>query len=160
MLIQPESPRWLLRAGRKSDALKVLSRIRKLPDGHPYLAWEVQTVEDQLEHELQNRSGQSLGLLGVLRELKISANRTRLLLGMTIMILQNLVSVGTFALRAEKEAKNRHNRWAPMPSTITVRLFLRPSVSPEPVPACLRQGSTASSRLLLHSYLSVLSLIE
>lgn len=92
MLTQPESPRWLIAAGKESEALKVLCRIRNLPVTDQYLNWEIQTISAQLEVEMQNRSGKTVGLKGILRELKVPRNLHRLLLGMAIMLLQNLVS--------------------------------------------------------------------
>lgn len=91
MLTQPESPRWLVKAGKVSRARSVLAKIRNLSEDHPYVAWEMQAVEGQLEHEMQGRSGQTRGVVATLREMAAPGNRSRLFLGVSIMLLQNLV---------------------------------------------------------------------
>ncbi|KAL7765089.1 hypothetical protein ACKLNR_003005 [Fusarium oxysporum f. sp. zingiberi] len=91
MLTQPESPRWLIKAGKTSRARKILSKIRNLPQDHPYIQEEVQSVECQLENETRGTLGQTRGFIGMCRELAAPGVRNRLLLGMSFMMLQNLV---------------------------------------------------------------------
>ncbi|ENH66730.1 Quinate permease [Fusarium oxysporum f. sp. cubense race 1] len=91
MLTKPESPRWLIKAGKTSRARKILSKIRNLPQDHPYIQEEVQSVECQLENETRGTLGQTRGFIGLCRELAAPGVRNRLLLGMSFMMLQNLV---------------------------------------------------------------------
>ncbi|KAK2685262.1 hypothetical protein QWA68_015642 [Fusarium oxysporum] len=91
MLTQPESPRWLIKSGKTSRARKILSEIRNLPQDHPYIQEEVHSVECQLENEARGTSGQTRGFIGICRELAAPGVRNRLLLGMSFMMLQNLV---------------------------------------------------------------------
>lgn len=94
MLFQPESPRWLIRAGRTSQARQVLSYIRNLPAEHEYVVWEVNSVLQQLEHE--SESGVDGGLRETFRMIVQPGKRNRLIIGCSLMIIQNLS--GTNAL--------------------------------------------------------------
>lgn len=91
MLTQPESPRWLVKAGKMSQARTVLAHIRNVTENHPYITWELQTVESQLEHEMHGRSSKTGGLVATLNEMVAPRNRTRIFLDIAIMLLQNLV---------------------------------------------------------------------
>lgn len=91
MLTQPESPRWLVKAGKTSKARVVLAQIRNVPEDHEYISWEISTVESQLEHEIQGRFGQTRGVAATFKEMIAPGNRNRLFLGISIMLLQNLV---------------------------------------------------------------------
>lgn len=90
MFFQPESPRWLAKKSRWEQAQKVLSRLRNLPEDHGYIVWEVETVRAQLEHEAEspNRS-----FIVKVKEVLTSNVRSRLLIGMALMILQNLSGI-------------------------------------------------------------------
>ena len=46
-----ESPTWLLKRGRKADALKVYSFFRNLPEDHEYIAQDVAFVEREIAKE-------------------------------------------------------------------------------------------------------------
>jgi MFS family permease len=91
MFFQPESPRWLLKAGRDEQALNSLNRIRCLEVTDPYIQWEVETVKEQLqrEHDL----GAHETLWKKLKEVFMKGNRNRLFLGMALMMLQNLSGI-------------------------------------------------------------------
>ncbi|KAK7207623.1 general substrate transporter [Myxozyma melibiosi] len=94
MSFQPESPRWLIRAGKTSQARKVLSYIRNLPADHEYVVWEVESVLNQIEHE--SYTGADGSLKDKLKSIMLPGKRNRLILGCSMMILQNLS--GTNAL--------------------------------------------------------------
>ncbi|KAG5782214.1 hypothetical protein H9Q73_004142 [Fusarium xylarioides] len=93
MLTQPESPRWLIKSGKTSRAREILSKIRNLPQDHPYIQEEVQSVDCQLENETRGTLGQTRGCIGICRELAAPGVRNRLLLGMSFMMLQNLMKL-------------------------------------------------------------------
>ena len=46
-----ESPTWLLKRGRKAEALKVYSFFRNLPEDHEYIAQDVEFVEIEIAKE-------------------------------------------------------------------------------------------------------------
>lgn len=60
MFFTPETPRYLLMQGKRSQALKTLSRFRNLPEDHPYVQGEFQGVEAQLNHEIEIVAGASV----------------------------------------------------------------------------------------------------
>lgn len=43
-----ESPRWLMKVGKNEKALKNLSKLRHLPEDHPYIISEIADVEEQI----------------------------------------------------------------------------------------------------------------
>jgi hypothetical protein len=68
MLTQPENPRWLIKTGKASRAREILSSIWNLPQDHPYIQEEVQSVECQLENETRGTSGRTRGFIGICHE--------------------------------------------------------------------------------------------
>lgn len=76
-----ESPRWLAKVGRDEDAAINMSKLRKLPQDHPYVQAELIDIHDQLEREREATLGS--GLLGPLKELfLLPSNRYCILLGL------------------------------------------------------------------------------
>ncbi|KAM0332348.1 hypothetical protein ACHAQA_002625 [Verticillium albo-atrum] len=55
----PETPRFLLMKGRRSEALAVLCRFRGLPEDHPYVEAEFSGIDAQLNHEMEIVAGAS-----------------------------------------------------------------------------------------------------
>ncbi|KAF1914718.1 MFS quinate transporter-like protein [Ampelomyces quisqualis] len=81
-----ESPRWLIKVGRHEEALENLSRLRQLPDDHPYITSEVMDINDQLNREREATMGTTW--LGPVRELFTNrANLYRLQLSLLSQIL-------------------------------------------------------------------------
>jgi len=81
-----ESPRWLAKVGRDEKAAANMSKLRKLPEDHPYVRSELIDIHDQLEREREATLG--AGLLGPLKELFfLPGNRYRILLGLGCQLL-------------------------------------------------------------------------
>lgn len=99
MLLCQESPRWLARQDRWEDTKRVLSRIRNLPDTHPYIQEEFQEIVDQLEHERQLIGDATFWNLQ--REMwTIPGNRRRALISIILMISQQMTgtnAINTYA---------------------------------------------------------------
>ncbi|KAI1140085.1 general substrate transporter [Hypoxylon sp. FL0543] len=91
MLLQPESPRWLIKNGNTVKATSSLSRIRCLSHDDEYISWEVNSVKEQLLSESELGTTRPLG--AKLKEMLKSGNRRRLALGMGFMMLQNLSGI-------------------------------------------------------------------
>ncbi|KAH0607313.1 uncharacterized protein H6S33_003301 [Morchella sextelata] len=91
MWFQPESPRWLIKAGKTELAIKNLCTIRGLPADHQYIVWEVDTVNQQIEHE--NALGANRSVISKLKETFLPGNRNRLFIGMALMMFQNLSGI-------------------------------------------------------------------
>lgn len=54
-----ESPRWLLSVGRRDEALRSLSYLRKLPQDHHYLIEEVNSIDVAIDQERADAGGAS-----------------------------------------------------------------------------------------------------
>lgn len=103
MSLQPESFRWLIKAGKVEDARKALVKIRKLPADDPYINYEIQSVMEQLNEEAKIAekdklltSGNAIKkteLYGNLKELTKPGIRNRMLLGISVMVWQNLSGI-------------------------------------------------------------------
>lgn len=91
MLLQPESPRWLMKAGRTDQALEVLSHIRNMPADDEYIQWEMDTIREQLQRE--DEQGANGSLVKKLVETFKAGNRNRLFMGMALMMLQNFSGI-------------------------------------------------------------------
>ena len=92
MYFQPESPRWLIKAGRVDKARQDLSRLRQLPPEHDYISWEINTVQLQVAAEDTLGANNSI-CAKVKQALTLPGNRQRLLTGMALMLLQNMSGI-------------------------------------------------------------------
>ncbi|OTB01160.1 hypothetical protein M426DRAFT_64584 [Hypoxylon sp. CI-4A] len=91
MFLQPESPRWLTKKGKTDQAIDSLCRVRLLARDDDYIAWEVDSIKEQLRHE--SESGTTRPLVAKFKEMLQIGNRRRVILGMSIMMLQNLSGI-------------------------------------------------------------------
>lgn len=83
----PETPRWLIGAGRHEQAMKNLCYLRKLPESHPYIQYEYGLTKSQVDAELAIRGDASI--LKLLKELfTLRSPRRRVLLGISIIALK------------------------------------------------------------------------
>jgi len=81
-----ESPRWLAKVGRNEQAGINMSKLRNLPQDHPYVCAELIDIHDQLEREREATLG--AGFLGPLKELfLLPGNRYRIMLGLMCQLL-------------------------------------------------------------------------
>ncbi|EMF13884.1 general substrate transporter [Sphaerulina musiva SO2202] len=95
MFISSETPRWLARQDRWDEAARVLSRVRNLPQTHPYVQDELQEMADQLAWERRLIAGSGVGDL--LKEMvMVPGNRKRALISIGLMICQQMT--GTNAI--------------------------------------------------------------
>lgn len=88
-----ESPTWLLRRGRKGEALHVLSYIRKLPEDHHYISEEVQLAQTLIDKERAMAGGKTgLGayIKAFVGKMKQRSIRNRMVLLICMFFLQNL----------------------------------------------------------------------
>lgn len=116
MFISSETPRWLARQDRWDEAARVLSRVRNLPQTHPYVQDELQEMADQLAWERRLIAGSGVGDL--LKEMvMVPGNRKRALISIGLMICQQMT--GEFfsflfffllGLPARKNGKKKEKR--------------------------------------------------
>lgn len=92
MFFQPESPRWLVKAGKADQARRNLSRLRQLPLDHEYISWEINTAQRQIEAENSLGANRSVWAK-VQQAFTLPGNRQRLLIGMALMLLQNMSGI-------------------------------------------------------------------
>ncbi|KAI5476175.1 hypothetical protein MNV49_000336 [Pseudohyphozyma bogoriensis] len=101
-LFLKETPRLLLKMGKKEQALEHLSYLRQLPPTHPYILQEVDAVEEQIaaERAVTHSNGEkpSIGQFwkGVFKEVCTPGIRNRFVVGFFMMAFQNMV--GTNAI--------------------------------------------------------------
>ncbi|KAK9461901.1 general substrate transporter [Lipomyces oligophaga] len=77
-----ESPRWLIKSGRREEGLKNLCYIRMLPEDDPVLQQEYQDICASTDEELRITEGITF------RDMFRSPYRTRLAIGFTVMFSQ------------------------------------------------------------------------
>lgn len=99
MIFSNESPRHLARKDKWEDARRVLTRVRQLPEGHPYLEDEMQEIAEQLNYERQLIGDATIWVL--LKEMfTIPTNRKRALLSIFLMVWQQMTgtnAINTYA---------------------------------------------------------------
>jgi sugar porter (SP) family MFS transporter len=76
---QEESPRHLVRVGKREEALRVLCKLRNLPADHPYVQEEITAIDWSFQEEKEATHG--MGWKGVVKEIFLVKNNSyRLLL--------------------------------------------------------------------------------
>ena len=105
MLLCNESPRWLARQDRWEECRLILSRIRNLPQDHPYVEDEFREIVNQLEHERQLIGDATWWNLQ--REMwTIAGNRRRALISIFLMICQQMTGTNAINTYAPTIFKN------------------------------------------------------
>lgn len=95
IFILPESPRYLLTKGKKDQAVKTLNWIRNVPVGDPVVATELEEMCQAIEVQNAVKARQGAGrsafqrFWGLLKELTWKGNRSRIIIGVGLMIGQN-----------------------------------------------------------------------
>lgn len=88
MIFLNESPRWLARTDRWERSAAVLSKVRNLPESHPYIQQELLEMRRQLEEELASVNG-GTGQKAIWKEMfTVPGNRRRAFLSMGLMCAQ------------------------------------------------------------------------
>ncbi|KDN35582.1 putative sugar transporter [Tilletiaria anomala UBC 951] len=91
MATQPEAPRWSIANGKREQGIRDLCYLRNLTPDHPYIAFEIQQIDEQLASE---RAGAgSSKFTDKLREAFGKRNRSRLAIGLAMMLFQNLSGI-------------------------------------------------------------------
>jgi len=81
-----ESPRYLIKAGKREHAVTNLARVRGLPMDHEVVQAEIADIENQLHEEQEATMGQ--GAFGLLREMFLMPNNAyRLYIGLGSQVL-------------------------------------------------------------------------
>jgi MFS family permease len=102
LFILPESPRLLIKQGRKPQARKNLAWVRKLDPSDEVVNREMEEIEEAIRMQdmppltvVHKHGG---GKLGLLKELWWKGNRERVLIALGLMVGQNLtgIQVGFF----------------------------------------------------------------
>jgi MFS family permease len=85
VLIMPESPRWLLRKGKRDKAVKTLVWLRQLGEDSEYVKSELRAMQEQVERE----AIQAPSVGQMIKEIFWRGNRNRLAIGVVMMLFQN-----------------------------------------------------------------------
>ncbi|PWY97030.1 MFS general substrate transporter [Testicularia cyperi] len=92
-----ESPRWLIKQGRYEEGRKNLSYLRNMDIDHPYIANELEVMEQQIEAE--KRALEGLNLFQVIKKLVCNSNNQYILfLGVGIQVLGQLSGGGVYTV--------------------------------------------------------------
>ncbi|KAJ6013859.1 sugar transporter [Penicillium herquei] len=89
-----ESPRWLASKNKSAKALKNLAWVRNLPVDHPYVVNEMAEIQAAVSQELE-MSGKRRALSHIVRECAAPGVRNRILIGVMLMLLQNLTGINS-----------------------------------------------------------------
>jgi len=98
-LAQSESPRYLVMRGRQEEALRVMSRLRQLPQHHDYVVSEINTITSA--HREETEGTEHSGWLGILKEAFTEpSNLYRVALTLAAQILSQWSGAGSITLYA------------------------------------------------------------
>ncbi|KAJ5731838.1 sugar transporter [Penicillium malachiteum] len=89
-----ESPRWLASKNKTAKAQTNLAWVRSLPVDHPYVVNEMAEIQAAVNQELE-MSGERRTLSHIVRECGAPGVRNRILIGVMLMLLQNLTEINS-----------------------------------------------------------------
>ncbi|KAK4162817.1 quinate permease [Cladorrhinum sp. PSN259] len=96
---QYESPRFLIKQGRRDKALHVMSRLRKLPPDHDYVVREINDIATS--HHKEMEATKDSGWLGVIKEaFTVPTNLYRVCLTVGAQIMSQWSGAGSITLYA------------------------------------------------------------
>ena len=96
---QVESPRYYIKKGKPDLALKAMSRLRNLPESHPYVMEELTAIEAQWLAETETTRGQ--GAMGLIKEIfLVPSNLYRLYIGVFGQLLAQWSGAGSITIYA------------------------------------------------------------
>lgn len=89
MLLQKETPRYMIVRDRYDDAVRVLTRVRNLPADHPFVAVELQEIIESVQAEKSAVAGASV--FNLIKEIAVvPSNRRRYILAIILQIFQQM----------------------------------------------------------------------
>lgn len=96
---QYESPRYMIKQGKHEEAIRIMSKLRHLPEDHPYILGEINNI--QISHDQELEATQGSGWLGVLKEIfLIPSNLYRFYLTTMVQFLSQWSGAGSITLYA------------------------------------------------------------
>ncbi|KAG6007593.1 hypothetical protein E4U21_005791 [Claviceps maximensis] len=99
MFAQSESPRFLVKQGKSTEATRVMARLRKQPADSEYIVREIYTIQAALDHELEATS--SIGWAGKIKEMIfVKSNLYRLYMALMVQFLSQWSGAGSITLYA------------------------------------------------------------
>lgn len=96
---QYESPRYLIKRGRTADAVKVMSRLRRLPGDHPYVANEIAAIQRAHDEEVEATRGMTL-VQTIKETFTTKGNLYRLYLTTSVQFLSQWSGAGSITIYA------------------------------------------------------------
>ncbi|KAL3426690.1 MFS quinate transporter [Phlyctema vagabunda] len=90
LTVMPESPRFLVNQNKTAQARRVLAYIRHLDQDHEYISSEIRDFETAKRELEKGRTGERFAML---RELTWKGNRNRVIIGVFLMVGQNLTGI-------------------------------------------------------------------
>lgn len=93
LFVLPESPRFLVKKGKKIQARKVLGYVRNLEVGHEYINLEMEEIEDAIRRQESSSLRSKTGRFSLVKELWWTGNRRRVVIGLGLMFGQNLTGI-------------------------------------------------------------------
>ncbi|KAK8051471.1 MFS quinate transporter [Apiospora rasikravindrae] len=98
-IFQYESPRYLVKAGKREEALRNMSRLRNLDTTDPYLVQEMKSIEDSHQEEVAETS--NIGFIGVLKEMFcVPSNLYRVYLATMAQLMAQWSGAGSITVYA------------------------------------------------------------
>ncbi|KAG6081090.1 hypothetical protein E4U15_003054 [Claviceps sp. LM218 group G6] len=99
MFAQFESPRYLVKQGKRQEATRVLARLRQQPEDSEYVVLQISEIQAALDHELEATRG--VGWAGKLKEMFLNkSNLYRVYMATMVQLLSQWSGAGSITLYA------------------------------------------------------------